>query len=87
MDTHLTPTNETVVREREQAMRTARQRAATASRARREAGQAHTTDGASRPNEPDAGRSPGGAGDVLVVTLFAVLASGLVSLVVTTLRV
>jgi hypothetical protein len=87
MDTHLTPTNEAVVREREDAMRVAHERATATFRARTDA--ADTTDSATQHTTPGTrarGRGGGGA-DVLVVTLFAVLASGLVSLVVTSLRV
>ncbi len=79
MDTHLTPINEDIVREREEALRAARERAANTYRDRsRDVG----GDGAAR-----AGRPTRGGLDMLVVTLFAVLAAGFVSLVVTTLQV
>ncbi|MCW2922359.1 MAG: hypothetical protein JWL76_2233 [Thermoleophilia bacterium] len=99
MNTHLTPTNETVVREREDAMRLAHERAATTFRARIgaadtldaddtiDAGDAADAGTLTTQDAPASVRSGRAGGDVVVITLFAVLASGLVSLVVTRLRI
>lgn len=92
MDTHLTLLNEDVVREREHAMRHANERAAGRADTAPIADYAVMTGGHVTPGvdagaqrvEP-AGRRAHGL-DLVVVTLFAVLAAGFVSLVATTIR-
>lgn len=79
MDTHLTPINEAVVREREESFRVARERAANTFRERDRRPEAEHV---ARPR-----RERGSGLDLFVVTLFAILAAGFVSLVVTTLQV
>lgn len=92
MDTHLTPLNEDVVREREDAMRAARERAETLFAQRRsDAGTSTlapcTATGPGDRADADGRHQVGIPLDLVVVTLFAVLAAGFVSLVVTTLHI
>ena len=103
MDTHLTPTPAEVVRYREDALRAPGARAHATFRARISDADTidsarATLTGAARVSQEEAqpvavdtadraGRRRGGGLDLLVVTLFAVLAAGFVSLVVTTLQV
>jgi hypothetical protein len=86
MDTHLTLINEDVVREREDALHRAHDRAEAANRARVE--HIPAAHGTTETDEVGrgAGRRRHGGADLFVVTLFAVLAAGFVSLVATSLR-
>lgn len=79
METHLSPRNERVVREREDALRASNERAANSFRNRSD------RVAPERGGRVPAGRQAGGGLDLLVVALFVILAIGLVSLVVTTL--